>query len=635
MSTEAYCTLLYNDAYLPGALVLAHCLREYGTTKELVVLVGPDVSPKALDRLSAVFDNIVPTATISTSAKDAPQFRLLDRPDLDRCYTKINVWRLEQYSRVVFLDADTLPIRNIDELFDKTEVPLSQKIAVAGAPDIGWPDIFNSGVFVLLPSVETFTILAGRARAGLSFDGGDQGLLNQFFEDNWHHLPFSYNVTPSASYQYTPAYQHFKDEVAIVHFIGQDKPWSHTLSGPFPSSSEFEVKWWNVYNKYYNGNLEPINGESGQGESSLVESVYDKKDDNENKGQSSMGHTFGPDVMRWDATRQLPPMGSKPEAANLEEKKYSNVWDDPARNDPAYVKYSNYKSSSHTQPAPKKEEEDTGSRFPWEKRGQSVERVFPEDYGYHETEGEYRSQQSTQNQQAEKQQKAPEPVSPPKQVPVTRVFHDYSVAPSSDTAAFDNGLPSHQRNVWDTNSGIQRYVDHTTKALLKKEKHEARLRAIRNYEREVQLDQQEESKASSGKNSPLRSDTDFSAPDDADILVGAKQDQFMEENIKEELDEVKKNPLIHGKIMQENQDGVILKKKTETEETFGAEGTLEVEEILDNGEAVALEEAVAIKETIRTGPPVDDTLGDKLDDEVAKVSKTLENVCKIDSKKKK
>ena len=37
---------------------------------------------------------------------------------------------------------------NCDELFDKEEF--------SAVPDIGWPDWFNSGVFVFRPSLHTY-----------------------------------------------------------------------------------------------------------------------------------------------------------------------------------------------------------------------------------------------------------------------------------------------------------------------------------------------------------------------------------------------------------------------------------------------------------------------------------------------
>lgn len=102
------------------------------------------------------------------------------------------------------MDADTLVLQNIDELFEREEM--------SAVPDIGWPDCFNTGVFVFKPSPETFTALVNLAVEQGSFDGGDQGLLNTYFS-NWasqdisRHLSFVYNMTSVAVYSYPPAYK--------------------------------------------------------------------------------------------------------------------------------------------------------------------------------------------------------------------------------------------------------------------------------------------------------------------------------------------------------------------------------------------------------------------------------------------
>ena len=119
-------------------------------------------------------------------------------------HLQIRCWTLTQYAKCVFLDADTLVIQNCDELFDREELSAS--------PDVGWPDCFNSGVFVFRPNLNTYKELVNHAITSGSFDGGDQGLLNTFFSD-WatkdisKHLPFTYNMVASASYSYLPAYK--------------------------------------------------------------------------------------------------------------------------------------------------------------------------------------------------------------------------------------------------------------------------------------------------------------------------------------------------------------------------------------------------------------------------------------------
>lgn len=54
-------------------------------------------------------------------------------------------------------------LSNVDELFEREEL--------SAAPDPGWPDCFNSGVFVFRPSVRTHRRLLEHAKCHGSFDG--------------------------------------------------------------------------------------------------------------------------------------------------------------------------------------------------------------------------------------------------------------------------------------------------------------------------------------------------------------------------------------------------------------------------------------------------------------------------------
>lgn len=146
----------------------------------------------------------------------------------------------------MYVDSDVVALRAPDELFETKET-------FAAASDIGWPDLFNSGVMVLNPDMGTYWALQTLAASGDSFDGADQGLLNQYFEHkNWRRLPFTYNCTPSASYQYEPAYRYHKSQVTMVHFIGQGKPWQKGRSNKgFGAYQELLSRWWAVYDRHY------------------------------------------------------------------------------------------------------------------------------------------------------------------------------------------------------------------------------------------------------------------------------------------------------------------------------------------------------------------------------------------------
>lgn len=170
---------------------------------------------------------------------------VMDRPDLISTFTKIELWRQTQYKRIVYLDADMVVLRAPNEL-------LTLDTHFAAVPDIGWPDCFNSGLLVLNPNLADYYSLLALAERGISFDGADQGLLNMHFQE-WDRLSFMYNCTPSANYQYVPAYRHFQSSISVVHFIGKDKPWTLGRDNKFNTGVYGELlgHWWAVYDRHY------------------------------------------------------------------------------------------------------------------------------------------------------------------------------------------------------------------------------------------------------------------------------------------------------------------------------------------------------------------------------------------------
>ncbi|XP_058466010.1 mucin-2 isoform X5 [Malaya genurostris] len=251
MSKFAWVTLATNDSYSLGALVVAHSLKRVHTAHQLAVLITPGVSEAMKTKLRSVF-NVVEEVNLLDSKDDA-NLALLKRPELGITFTKIHCWRLVQFEKCVFLDADTLVLRNCDELFEREEL--------SAAPDVGWPDCFNSGVYVYRPSIDTFSSILDFAVQHGSFDGGDQGLLNLYFSD-WatkdisKHLPFVYNTSSVASYSYLPAFKQFGQNTKILHFIGTVKPWLQNFNsetrrvhvpGDYHHLASFLQYWWDIF----------------------------------------------------------------------------------------------------------------------------------------------------------------------------------------------------------------------------------------------------------------------------------------------------------------------------------------------------------------------------------------------------
>jgi len=234
---QAYVTTLCNgDGYLPGVEVLGKSLDASGTRKTKIVLVTADVSHAARERLVQQGWELRDIEPIANPAADRLLF-----PRFATVFTKLRAWELGDFERVVLLDADTLVLQNVDDLFERR--------TFAAGPDFFLPDHFNSGVMVLEPSADTFRrMLEALAIAG-TYDGGDQGFLNTFFADWYampveHRLPVGYNMAHFI-YQFLRGHPTLKAtlerDAKILHYMVQ-KPWQAktTLTG----GSE---AWWHFY----------------------------------------------------------------------------------------------------------------------------------------------------------------------------------------------------------------------------------------------------------------------------------------------------------------------------------------------------------------------------------------------------
>ena len=104
-------------------------------------------------------------------SNDSVNLGLLKRPELGITFTKLHCWRLTQFKKCVFVDADCLVLKNVDDLFERDEF--------SATADVGWPDCFNSGVFVFKPSLNTYLQLLDFALTHGSFDGRFTFLSNR------------------------------------------------------------------------------------------------------------------------------------------------------------------------------------------------------------------------------------------------------------------------------------------------------------------------------------------------------------------------------------------------------------------------------------------------------------------------
>ncbi|KAJ4955417.1 hypothetical protein NE237_012200 [Protea cynaroides] len=162
--SEAYVSLLYGDEFLLGVRVLGKSIRETGSTKDMVVLVSDGVSGYAKKLLKA--DGwFVETISLLANPNQVRPKRFWG------VYTKLRIFNLTNYRKVVYFDADTIVVKSVEDLFKCSKFCANLKHS----------ERLNSGVLVVEPSETVFNDMMSKVNTLPSYTGGDQGFLNSYF----------------------------------------------------------------------------------------------------------------------------------------------------------------------------------------------------------------------------------------------------------------------------------------------------------------------------------------------------------------------------------------------------------------------------------------------------------------------
>ncbi|KAI3869963.1 hypothetical protein MKX03_006425 [Papaver bracteatum] len=236
---EAYVTLLHSsEAYVCGAIALAQSIIQTNSTKDLVILVDNSVSEKSLRGLRKAGWKIKIIGRIRSPLAKKNAYNKWN-------YSKLRLWQLTEYDKVMFIDSDLVVLKNIDEFFEYPQ------LSAVGNDKV----IFNSGVMLVEPSDCTFESLMKKRYTLKSYNGGDQGFLNEAFTW-WHRFPTKLNFLKFFLNANDAAHE-LPGSVYAVHYLGlkpwmcyrdYDCNWDKMDHRDFASDSAHS-KWWQVYDK--------------------------------------------------------------------------------------------------------------------------------------------------------------------------------------------------------------------------------------------------------------------------------------------------------------------------------------------------------------------------------------------------
>ena len=167
----AYVTLMCEDEWLTQMRVLTYSWKRTKSPFPLIIMTLPWVKDDSvIEELKSYGAVIKPVPYLNVPFKRA-NGKSISFEKACR-YSKLHLWDLTEYDRVVYLDPLLLLVQNIDELFQ-------YDAAFSGVKVVG--DDFNTGLFVTVPGKDIYKDMLVKYPQSPLEHRGEQGFLNWFF----------------------------------------------------------------------------------------------------------------------------------------------------------------------------------------------------------------------------------------------------------------------------------------------------------------------------------------------------------------------------------------------------------------------------------------------------------------------
>lgn len=233
MEKYSYITLLSDDSYVYGVILLQESLRRVDSKYPLKVLVTSNVTLPILEilkQLKLEYEIVEPiqySHILEYNRKANPTMANI----WALCMSKIRIFQMTEMDKWIFLDADIMIMKNIDHLFDYPHLTS----ALDGEYFNLWPgwDHFNSGILVIEPNVDEYNNIINFIEHDALNETwrqneciADQEILNHYYKD-WAnqpelHLNKYYDIF--APYIAEEQEADIDENCYFIHFVGR-KPW--------------------------------------------------------------------------------------------------------------------------------------------------------------------------------------------------------------------------------------------------------------------------------------------------------------------------------------------------------------------------------------------------------------------------
>lgn len=290
----AYATLITCPSYLAGVILLAYTLRKHSPSYPLIILYTPSSLPTsciaALESESRHSNlTLYPVEPLLPPNSD-PKHLIAER--FADTWTKLRVFELPSlpHTKICFLDADMLVLRDPSAVFDSEPLPddgiLATHVCVCNLdhdrdpwapaswtpPNCAYaglthpsalshprpvtPDaplehrLLDSGMFVFAPGqrlgeslMRAFESAEPGSLAAYTFPGQD--FMTAFFEGRWRSVGYQFNALKTMRYWHPDMWD--DGSVCCLHYIA-DKPWAARVGedgvAGYKGNDGVTHRWW-------------------------------------------------------------------------------------------------------------------------------------------------------------------------------------------------------------------------------------------------------------------------------------------------------------------------------------------------------------------------------------------------------
>lgn len=210
----SFITLLSSKNYLDAVLVLNESLKCTGSKYPFTVAVTDEIFDAEMEGILKGHDiRYEVIKTLSYSEKTKKSVKNTNASVLNTA-SKISLFDLKNYDKLVYIDADTIVMENIDNLFD---FPDGSIIKEKSDDDYGF-----TGLFVFQPRYHREDFYKCLMQNFQCVDGDLLGSLWFYSRTSRNHwIPYSYCM----QYDCVRDGLNLLEEPKVIHFCNENKPW--------------------------------------------------------------------------------------------------------------------------------------------------------------------------------------------------------------------------------------------------------------------------------------------------------------------------------------------------------------------------------------------------------------------------